>query len=202
MVVSSSWGYWCIFLNSSLKLCALIGSDSKSMKHHVQKFLIVLFFWCSPAKYQYFCAYVYSQSMYQGKVTKLSLESPKGFSEILIRETAALYRVSKKQRHWWGKCAGALLKLRQWGLHSALLAKHLTHVSSLANNMEELLRLNSKNSNIHHFTNKLTRGIIAGKRSCSGKLKSKFSLSDPVWVWRSLQDIANYPMPIPPPCKE
>nr|XP_049577516.1 uncharacterized protein LOC125969461 [Syngnathus scovelli] len=64
-------------------------------------------------------------------------------SEILAG-VAVLYKLARRRRR--GKRAGALIKLRQRGFHSALPSIHLANVRSLANKMDELLLLTSRNT--------------------------------------------------------
>ena len=77
--------------------------------------------------------------------------NPKGFSEILVGGTAAVYRVARRHRPRWAKREGPLIKLRKRGLCTALPTIHLVNVFSLANKMDELLRLLiSKNLGFDH----------------------------------------------------
>nr|XP_049618286.1 uncharacterized protein LOC125993625 isoform X3 [Syngnathus scovelli] len=64
-------------------------------------------------------------------------------SEILAG-AAVLYKLARRRRR--GKRAGALVKLRQRGFRSALPSIHLANVRSLANKMDELLLLTSRNT--------------------------------------------------------
>nr|XP_049583717.1 uncharacterized protein LOC125973509 [Syngnathus scovelli]XP_049583735.1 uncharacterized protein LOC125973515 [Syngnathus scovelli]XP_049605256.1 uncharacterized protein LOC125985971 isoform X2 [Syngnathus scovelli] len=64
-------------------------------------------------------------------------------SEILAG-AAVLYKLARRRRR--GKRAGALVKLRQRGFRSAPPSIHLANVRSLANKMDELLLLTSRNT--------------------------------------------------------
>ncbi|KAM9793604.1 uncharacterized protein ACBT44_017988 [Syngnathus typhle] len=65
-------------------------------------------------------------------------------SEILAG-AAVLYKLARRRRR--GKRAGAVVRLRQRGFRSALPSIHLANVRSLANKMDELLLLTSRNTN-------------------------------------------------------
>ena len=84
----------------------------------------------------------------RGKFSKCSFSpvfsQPDCFLEILVGGAAALCGFRRRRRR--GKRAGALVKLRQRGLRTALPSIHLGNVRSLANKMVELLLLLTKNS--------------------------------------------------------
>ncbi|XP_038590416.1 uncharacterized protein LOC119914941 [Micropterus salmoides] len=65
------------------------------------------------------------------------------FLELLVGGAAVLFGILRKRRR--GKRAGALVKLRQRGFHTALPSIHLANVRSLDNKMDELLLLNRTN---------------------------------------------------------
>nr|XP_046238913.1 uncharacterized protein LOC124055928 [Scatophagus argus] len=72
------------------------------------------------------------------------------FPGFLVRGAAALYGITRRWRRRRGKRAGALVRLRQRGLRTALPSIHLENVRSLANKMDELLLLISKNSDFRN----------------------------------------------------
>ena len=69
------------------------------------------------------------------------------FLEIFFRGAAVDYGIALWRRCWQGKRTVALIKVTQRRLHTGYPAIHLANVDK----MDELLLLNSKNSDFHHY---------------------------------------------------
>ncbi len=106
-------------------------------------FLFICLIFCSPSLVKVTREGLLNIRLSAGQTFFPVFIDPESFSELLVRAAAALYGIGRRSR--LGKRAGAIVKLRQRGLRTALPSIHLPNVHSLANKMDKLLLLNRSN---------------------------------------------------------